>query len=921
MIGNTPSSPAMPFDPMDEINGLFPQGEAVPQPEKPPLWQRLGAGATSLLGDFGSGMNTGLANLAGAPVDLVNISPMLLNLLPGTQGMTPMSPNPVGGSGTLESLFQAPVDAVNEVAGTDLDAFHEPTTTPGRIANRIGQEVGGVAPIVGVGAGLARGGRALSEMSGPERWLAAPMRANPSGAMQREAAFALASGTGAGTVNELAGDHAGVASDTGGSLLGTASLAASTGIARMLMHLAAGATNNPKWMDEIAAQEVVDSIINNSSEMRGQAEPFLLKGQRPQLDTAPLAARLRAPAPVEQAVPGYTADVGVRSEDPLLSTFVQDANARSAGAGNTARTKNNAAVNATVGAMAPDGNPADFRASLQQGVDDQIASLFDEEQLARAASDEARAGVTPQMAGPAARGANIRGGLQDANTAALDDVAQLYAAIDGTDATIDPAALAARFGAVDESLPLNDRLRFRPQEAGTPSQFLPEEGEAAPVPFREATAIRSGLSNEAGKARGANEPRRASIAGQYRDELDQFLSEELDPETAEAYAVANRARFDVGRRFEDQGAIPQTLRQTERGEYRLPDEAVPRQYVQPDSGNVSDYGALMREAGTDQRVRAGITDQVLADAQPYLDNPERLDGFLRDHGVVLGDFPEVRAGLEKAGVQTKQLQGATAQRTAAERDLTTPGRSPEADYLYKGRGQPFGNDESRRSVARLVNAADPRAATRKLLETAGDSPEARVNMRSALWEEVTGRGKNSATDLDGQDVWNARKVKDTLNDPKFSAVAEELWRDDPDDLKAIRTVFDALEAATPGRARAPGSSGTAQSLQGKLDPSLTATSIASRVRSVKRGQMSPIIAGIDMLSVYLRNKSAKVQARAIDGLAAQVVNNPGLAADLLDKFNPADFAAKKQMLTQRYDLRGTQLLELLDAANDGDDDE
>jgi hypothetical protein len=903
---------------MDEINALFPQGEAVPEPVKPPLWQRAGAGALDLLGDFGSGMNTGFTNLVGAPADIINISPMLLNLLPGEQGMMPMSPNPVGGSGTFEDLFQAPVDAVNAAAGTELDAFHEPTTMPGRIVNRIGQEVGGVAPIVGVGASLARGGRTLGEMSGIERWLAAPMRANPGGAMQKEAAFSLASGTGAGIANEAAGDNAGVVSDTSGSLAGTVGLSAGTGMARMLQHLAAGATNNPKWMDEIAAQEVVDSIINNSSEMRAQAEPFLLKGQQPQLDTKPLAQRLRAPAPVEQAVPGYTADIGVRSEDPMLSTFVQDANARSAGAGNTARTKNNAAVNETVGALAPDGNPADFRLALQEGVDGQIASLFDEEMLAQAAANEARGAVTPQMAGPAARGANIRGGLQDANTAALDEVSALYEAIQGGE--IDPAALAASFGAVDDSLPLNDRLRFRPQEADTPGQFVPEEGAAAPVPFREATAIRSGLSNETMKARASGEPRRASIAGQYRDEIDQFLTESLDPETAAAYAAANRARFDVGRRFEDSGAIPQTLGKTARGEYRLPDEAVPRQYVQPDSGRTSDYGALMREAGTDQRVRDGIADQVLADAEPFLDNPDRLDGFLRDHGVVLNDFPEVRQRLEKAGVQTRQLRGATEARTTAERNLTTPGRSPEADYLYKGKDQPFGNDENVRSVRRVVNAADPRAATRKLLETAGDDPKARVDMRTALWEEVTGRGKNSATDMKGEDVWNARKVKDTLNDPKFSAVAEELWRDDPDDLKAIREVFDALEAATPGRARAPGSSGTAQSLQGKLDPSLTATSIASRVRSVKRGQMSPVIAGIDMLSVYLRNKSAKVQARAIDGLAAQVVNNPGLAADLLEKFNPADYAAKRQMLTQRYDLRATQLLEILDAANDGDDE-
>jgi hypothetical protein len=173
----------------------------------------------------------------------------------------------------------------------------------------------------------------------------------------------------------------------------------------------------------------------------------------------------------------------------------------------------------------------------------------------------------------------------------------------------------------------------------------------------------------------------------------------------------------------------------------------------------------------------------------------------------------------------------------------------------------------------------------------------------------------------GQPVWNARKVLDTLNDPKVGAVAEELWRDNPEDLKAIRDVFTALDAAAPGKARAPGSSGTAQSLQGKLDKSMTATGLASRARSVSRGQLSPMIAGIDILSTWMRNKGAQVQARAIDSLTAQVVNNPGLAADLLEKFNPADYAARRQMLTQKYGARIGNLLEILDSGNPGDEDE
>ena len=907
------AQPAPPAVPGDDIaaavaDALFPVGApAAPGQGYSSLGGRVANTGMDLASSAGSGMAKGLAAVLGAPVDLINASPMLANLLPGEQGATPISDYPVGGAEMIGDLFNLPADAIGQ-PGLD----YEPQGMPGRFAQRIGEEAGAVAPIIGWGSRLAAGTRALDEMSAAERWLAAPMRAAPNNAMRQEAAFATASGAGAQTANEVftPGGEGTMGSDLAGSLAGTFGYMGAGGLAGMLRNLAAGATNNPRWMDDIAGQAVVDQIIDNSSMMHGQAEPFVLRGREPRLDTAPLAAQMRTPADVERLVPGYTADIGTRAQDPKLQTFVQDANARSAGAGNTARTRNTEAVNRTVGGLAPQGDPAQFRLALQQGVDEQIASLFTEEQLAQAAADEARGLVLPQMAGPSARGADIRAGAQDAYTGALDEVGELYRAIEG--GSIDPAALAARFGAVDQRLPVEAP---RPAAAGGPARVVEQRGEG-PVPFAEAQAIRSNLSDEQRAARAGSEPYRASIAGQYRDELDQYLTEALDPEAAAAYQTANRARFDVGQRFEEGNtAIAQALRQTERGGYVLDNSALPRKFVQPDTGRISDYQGLMREAGDDPRVRDAIADQVLEDAQPFLGNPTRLRGFLEDHNVVLSDFPEVRQRLEDAGVKTETLAGATAQRTGAERDLTTPGRSPEADYLYKGRGQPFGNDENRRSVVRVVNSADPRAATRQLLDTAGGSPEAAVDLRAAFWEEIKGRGQNSATDMAGQDVWNARKVRDTLNDPKFAAVAEELWRDDPDDLAAIRDVFTALEAAAPGKARAPGSSGTAQSIQGKLDPSLTTTSLASRGRSVSRHQMSLGIATIDVLSTWLRNKSAKVQARAIDALAAQVVNNPGLAADLLEKFNPADYAARRQMLTQKYGARITQLLTALDAAN------
>mgnify|MGYP003119040193 CR=1 FL=1 len=54
------------------------------------------------------GLNTGIAQLAGMPVDLINISPVLLDyVIPGDQGLKPFLKKPVGGSQTFKDLMAA----------------------------------------------------------------------------------------------------------------------------------------------------------------------------------------------------------------------------------------------------------------------------------------------------------------------------------------------------------------------------------------------------------------------------------------------------------------------------------------------------------------------------------------------------------------------------------------------------------------------------------------------------------------------------------------------------------------------------------------------------------------------------------------------------------------------------------------------
>ncbi|KKK98407.1 hypothetical protein LCGC14_2643070, partial [marine sediment metagenome] len=222
------------------------------------------------------------------------------------------------------------------------------------------------------------------------------------------------------------------------------------------------------------------------------------------------------------------------------------------------------------------------------------------------------------------------------------------------------------------------------------------------------------------------------------------------------------------------------------------------------------------------------------------------------------------------------------------------------------------------AIRSVIANPDPRKAVADLVKTA-NSPQARQDLRGALWEEVKRAGRLKADGMTGETRWNGKRLRALFDDPKFSAVAEELWQDDPQDLASIKEVFGALAGAEGStRARAAGSSGTPQALGGGLDPALTASSIASRARSVSRGQLSPTIAGVDILGTWLRRRSAQVQSRAIDAITASVVNNPGMAADLLEKYNPATAAARRQMLTQKYGVRATTLLNIMDEAENDD---
>ena len=75
--------------------------------------------------------------------------------------------------------------------------------------------------------------------------------------------------------------------------------------------------------------------------------------------------------------------------------------------------------------------------------------------------------------------------------------------------------------------------------------------------------------------------------------------------------------------------------------------------------------------------------------------------------------------------------------------------------------------------------------------------------------------------------------------------------------------------------------------------------------------MSKPIAGIHLLAGWVRGRSAKVQAAAINELMTKAMDDPKLAAELLRKHNPYDAEVMGRRLLRKWGLRVPHLANIV----------
>jgi hypothetical protein len=874
--------------------------------------------ALSAAGDQGAylarGARRGLANIVGLPVDAVNAGLALTGL--------PVSQKPVGGSKSIDELLGG-YGAIPEV--------RPPANMLERGLSRTGEEIGAAALPVGAAVRAGKMGvEAARELPTLLRMFVEPAAINPAAFASKEMATAAAAGTGAAAAGEVAraagakeGGTAANTVDILGALGGAGVLGAARVVGKPIGDVAQAIFRRDKFSNTAVKENVTDRIINNAD--------TLPKVEGKAVDTAPLVDAINRGARVDATIPGFKDSIADRTGDSGLAALEYSRQSgQGAGQFTARRSENAAAVDSAINRNAPDGNPADLRSELDL---ERGRRLTDANVQTRNATDDferATQALRPAMTGEG-RGANIRQALEGASEGARDILRQAWEPINNSGARVDMAPLADDFQGVRRGLSTAEAERFQPPEAGIPRR-LSGDREIAPAvtgpngevitppvtepitqPINEVTGLRSALTDASREAMTNGRPNEARIIDQHVAALDNYLDNAV-PETLRAdYDRARAATVDFNDRFtRPQTAVAQTL-DRQQGVYRQPDSAVAQKFVQADEGRINDFQALMRETGHDERTVSAVRDQILADVRDrgLLERPDQLAEYLGRYNTVLSDprFANVRGQLDNAAGLRRSLDQSTASETALTRELGTPdrpGTSTVGKYLQ------YGDERSQDALKGVIASKNPGAAADELLGFVNNEPKAVAGAQKAFWDlmqsKTRSNGETTRTASGAQPVMPNR-LKNFLDDPANQAVAERLWRDNPEHIGNVRKIAEELQNVDlRARAKAQGTSGTAQSISNVLTPE----TLQSRFYAYKRGQTSLGFMLTALGSVAARRLVRGAQGEAMEKLLDKALLDPDLAAQLLKEHNPANRAALARTAKAYLGNEASTLTDILD---------
>ncbi|WP_126397868.1 hypothetical protein [Blastochloris tepida] len=859
----------------------------------------------SPLSQAARGVREGVAAVAGLPVDLVNAGLSLAGL---------GSEKPVAGSKQIDELLNG------------YGAFEPPPAQNfgERMLRRVGIEVGAATvPVAGALRAGEMGVEAARKLPPLVREFVESAATAPGQFVAREGTTAAAAGAGAGLVGELTGRNRAIGEgrepttgqqigDLAGALGGAGAVGVVRSVGPAVADVARAVTGSPSYTSKVVREAAAEQLAQN------YVGPASQDG-----DTRQIIEAIERGRRVGDAVPGFRDTLAARTGNAGFAALEQSRSSTGPNSGLFAqrRAENTAAVDSALAGVAPQGSPSDLRNALAVERDRRLAEAADRTRAAQATFNQAADRLQAVRATADARGADIRSALEDAKAAARDVEREAWRGVSDA-GEVDIRPLAASFQRVTGGLSEAERRSFVPRDivsipdaiiervqprnpalAQTRADLPAEDraifdailgGGAAPdatvnVRLGEVTGLRSALSSALIEAGIARDPARARVLNQYISAVDDYLGAALPAELRGQYDAARAVSRDLNDRFtRPQSAIAQTL-DRQQGLYRQPDSAVPDKFVQSDEGRIADFEALIREAGNDPRTRGAIRDQVLSDVRQrgLLDDPERLDAYLGRYNTVFSRFPELRAELGNAAALRRTLGEATTAEAGLARDLGTPerpGRGTVGQYLRSA------DETTEAAFERVLRSHEPGKAADELLRFTGDSPAAVDGARAAFWRSLEKHARATDPATPGVRPWVPAAMKSFLDEPRSVAVAERLYRDNPEHLANIRQIAEAIQGVDL-RPRPPAAVGGNPAAAGGPGNILTPETVMSRTLAWHRGQIGGPFLVSSLAAVAARRAVRRAHADAISRLLDEALLDPDLAKLLLEQNNPATRAA------------------------------
>jgi len=950
--------------PQGRFDDLIPQQQQrqpAPRPDDVPAPRAVPAVASgpdpeqgSFLGDmkrlagaFGEGANEGVVRFAEMPYDLVNNAPRLANLLPGEQNVGAMS-DMAEDVPVLGQLFASrdPLQEGAEQVG--ITGQIEPRTPAERISKRIGQEVGlSILPQAGLtarAAQLPKGIGAMNQANLFDRAITLPFRRSPGANNAAETAVAAGAGAGAGAARESLGDTNG--NDMLGALAGGIGTSAALSLASNIPRAASYA------LTDRAAREATGEAL-----VKAAADP----------DAAYSPGTITKARQIDELVPGVKSSTGQASGDPGVLAMEYS---RSTGGPGIARyqqrqAQNNAALRGSFEGVAPDvADDTATRAALEarkQRVTDTAGRVVDQRRT-RAADAAAKQADVEQQAAAARQGfedeyADVAS-QRPLREQGSEELAAAYrgarestaatrrAAYDEAQARGQGMVSAEPFqrevdGILDDIGPLADTaqdptlarlvrdIESLAPEAAPSSGLLDASGNPMPAGAPGAGELRiadiidmqpriaRAMRSAQGSMRGDTVKALYRLERTMRRTLDDAAEGRITPDGApdpgaQAWREANRLSAEEAPLFRD-GVGGQMDKQTRRRNAPA-DTAVGSKFIREDGPGAREGVQQLRQiidrAPDPDAARRGVRDYVVGSMADRLagrkPSVKAVDDFLRQHGEVLDEFPEVRkemaqmrnrldAGAKRVGNLEEDISAATDTTKAAEGSLGRAqaradrvGKSLDSDKTVIGRY--LNRETGSESMQRILSANKPKEEAAKLMRQLEGDPDAMAGARRAFFDLMDDTVSSTSRDLNDNPLFKRDTFVKFLN--KNEDVAREvLGEAHARDLRKITRDLDVLGRTTNAKPR--GSSGTAAGNQGA---GLTLNSVLSRLYGIQRGVVSPRFVVGEVGTRLVASAARKMRQGDIDRLLDEALLDPQLARTLTMEFSKEN----ERLLTRRF---------------------